>query len=82
MLLYLHMGNRIPYQLKKKVIQQWLLALSRDRIALDNNISSGAVTGIIKQSKSEVPDMDLLRETALLLKKGNLTLAISPPQSG
>ena len=66
MLLYLHMGNRIPHQLKKKVIQEWLQAFSRDRIALDNNISSGAVTSIIKQFKGDIPDIDLLRETALL----------------
>ncbi len=68
------MGNRIPPTLKKKVIQEWLQAFSRDKIALNNNIRSGAVTSIIKQSKGDIPDIDLLRETALLLKKGNLDL--------
>jgi hypothetical protein len=74
MLLNLHMGHRIPPTLKKKVIQEWLLAYSRDEIAVNNNISSGAVTSIIKQFKGDIPDIDLLRETALLLKKGNLDL--------
>ncbi len=68
------MGNRIPPALKKKVIQEWLQAFSRDEIALNNNISSGAVTNIIKQSKGDIPDIDLLRETALLIKRGNLDL--------
>ncbi len=68
------MGNRIPPTLKKKVIQEWLQAFSRDKIALNNNISSGAVTSIIKQSKGDIPDIDLLRETALLVKRGNLDL--------
>jgi hypothetical protein len=45
------MGNRTPPQLKKKVIQEWLQGFSRDKIALNNNISSGAVTNIIRLHK-------------------------------
>jgi hypothetical protein len=68
------MGNRVPPQLKKKVIQEWLQGFSRDKIALNNSISLRTVTNIIKQSKDNLPDIDLLRETALFIRKGNLDL--------
>ena len=34
----------------------------------------GTVTNIIKQSKDNLPDIDLIRETALFIRKGNLDL--------
>ena len=66
--------GRIPPQLKKKVIQEWLQGFSRDSIALINNIGLGTVTGIVKQSRPKIPDIDLLREVALIIKKGNLDI--------
>ncbi len=63
------MGNRIPHHIKTKVLREWLQGISRDKIALDNNISEGSVTGIIQQAKINTPDMDLLREIALGIKK-------------
>ncbi len=66
------MGNRIPHQIKTKVLREWLQGISRDKIALDNNIGEGSVTGIIQQAKINTPDMDLLRETALKIRNENI----------
>ncbi|MEJ7640632.1 MAG: hypothetical protein WKF36_00390 [Candidatus Nitrosocosmicus sp.] len=68
------MGNRIPHQIKTKVLREWLQGISRDKIALDNNIGEGSVTGITQQAKNNTPDMDLLREIALGIKKENIDL--------
>jgi hypothetical protein len=68
------MGSRVPPRLKKKILQEWLQGISRDRIALNNKISTGTVTNIIKQSKAAVLDIDLLREVALILRRVNLGL--------
>ncbi len=66
------MGNRIPHQIKTKVLREWLQGISRDKIALDNNIGEGSVTGITQQAKNNIPDLDLLREIALVIKKENM----------
>ncbi len=63
------MGNRIPHQIKTKVLREWLQGISRDKIALNSNISNGSVTGIIQQAKNNTPDLDLLREIALGIRK-------------
>ena len=68
------MGNRIPHQIKTKILREWLQGISRDKIALDNNIGEGSVTGIIQQAKNNIPDLDLLREIALEIKKENIDL--------
>jgi hypothetical protein len=68
------MGSKTPYSVKLKVIEGWIQGISRDKIALDNDIGAGTVTGIIQQSKTDIPDLDLMRELALKLKKENLDL--------
>lgn len=68
------MGNRIPQQIKTKVLREWLQGISRDKIALDNNIGEGSVTGITQQAKNNISDLDLLREIALSMRKENLDL--------
>jgi hypothetical protein len=68
------MGSKTPYSAKLKVIEGWIQGISRDKIALDNDIGAGTVTGIIQQSKTNIPDLDLMRELALKLKKENLDL--------
>jgi hypothetical protein len=68
------MGIQTPYSIKLKVIEGWIQGISRDKIALDNDIGAGTVTGIIQQSKTDIPDLDLMRELALKLKKENLDL--------
>lgn len=68
------MGNRIPHQIKTKVLREWLQGISRDKIASDNNIGEGGVTGITQQVKNNIPDLDLLREIALGIRKENMDL--------
>src|SRR5215208_2395953 len=71
------METRIPKSIRERVIKQWLQAMSRDQIAKDNEIGSGTVSAIIKESKQkEIPDIDLLREAALVLKKEDLDLSV------
>lgn len=69
------MGNRIPHQIKTKVLREWLQGISRDKIAEDNNIGEGSVTGITQQAKNNTPDLDLLREIALSMRKENMDLS-------
>ncbi len=50
---------------------------SRDQIAKNNDIGAGTVRPIIKDAKQkDIPDIDLLREVALLLKNEDLDLSI------
>jgi hypothetical protein len=45
----------------------------RNKIAENNGIGAGTVTAIHQQTRNkEIPDLDLLRETALMLKKEGL----------
>jgi transcriptional regulator with XRE-family HTH domain len=50
--------------------------MSRDQIAKDNDIGTGTVSAIIKDAKQQIPDIDLLREVALVLKKEDLDLSV------
>jgi hypothetical protein len=70
------MGIQTPQSIKVKVIKEWIQGISRDKIALDNDIGAGTVTSIIQQAKSNYPhyDIDLMRELALKIKKENLDL--------
>ena len=69
------MGTKIPKEIKVKVLRDWLRAVSRDAIAINNQISYGSVSEIIKAIKNkEIPDIDLLREVALSLKRQNLNV--------
>jgi hypothetical protein len=54
----------IPEAIKSKVIDLWLLGYSRDSIASANNISTGAVSNIVKgwEDKLERDVMRGLRE--------------------
>jgi hypothetical protein len=64
----------IPDKLKSKTLDDWLSGLSRDEIALANHTSQGSVSAILKELRTEVPDLDLMRELAVKLKKENLTI--------
>jgi transcriptional regulator with XRE-family HTH domain len=69
----------VPKSIKQRVIKQWLLGMSRDEVAKDNDIGAGTVSSIIKDAKQEIPDIDLLREVALVLKKYDLDLSVFAP---
>jgi hypothetical protein len=44
--------------IKRRVVQQWLSGESRDKIAADNNISSGTVTSIVDNYKIGLDNLD------------------------
>jgi hypothetical protein len=64
--------NPTPRQIKVQVLYQWIQGISRDKIAENNDIGRGTVTNIIKQFKTTVLDIDLMRETSLQMKKENI----------
>lgn len=64
-------SNPIPHKIKIKVISEWLQGLPRDKIARINSIGTGTVSGIIRHIKFNDPDIDLMRYTALNLRKNN-----------
>jgi hypothetical protein len=63
------MVPKVPKSIKQQVIKQWLQGISRDQIAKDNDIGAGTVSAIIKDAKQEIPDIDLIREVSLWVKK-------------
>jgi hypothetical protein len=71
------MGAKIPKSIRERVIKQWLQGMSRDDIGKDNDIGAGTVSVIIKDAKQkDIPDIDLLRGVAILLKKEELDLDV------
>jgi hypothetical protein len=72
------MGGIIPRNVKTRVIRQWLSGLTRQKIAEENDIGDGTVTGIIQEARrqEEYNDIDLLREVALRLKEEELELPL------
>jgi transcriptional regulator with XRE-family HTH domain len=67
---------KIPKSIRERVIKQWLQGMSRDEIAKDNDIGAGTVSAIIKDAKQEIPDIDLLRAVAIIVKKYGLDLSV------
>jgi transcriptional regulator with XRE-family HTH domain len=70
------MKPKVPKSIRERVINQWLQGMSRDQIAKDNDIGAGTVSSITKDAKQEIPDIDLLREVALVLKKYDFDLSV------
>jgi chromosome segregation ATPase len=70
------MPAKIPKSIREQVLKQWLQGMSRDQIAKDNDVGAGTVSSIIKDAKQEIPDIDLLRQGALVLKKNDLDLSV------
>jgi len=66
------LSNPIPRQIKVQVLYQWIQGISRDLIAENNDIGRGTVTNIIEQFKTTVPDIDLMREASLQIKKEDI----------
>ena len=68
------MGIQTPYSIKIQVIKNRIQGISRDKIAINNNIGAGTVTSIIQQAKNNILDIDLMRVLALKIKKEDLDL--------
>ncbi len=58
----------IPYNLKIKVLHDYLKGIKREQIAKNNGISTGAVSMIIDEFRKDIPDIDKLREMAVQIK--------------
>jgi len=71
------MPAAIDTEVKKKVINQWLIGDTRDKIAADNKIGAGTVTNIMNEWKKGVEDSDYesIRELAVFSKKQGLNLS-------
>ena len=69
------MPAKLSESVKSGVIQQWLKGVERDRIALGNGLSAGAVTNIVNEWRQAIdfPVADELRELAVTLKKIGIT---------
>ena len=67
----------IPEAIKSKVIELWLLGYSRDSMASANNISTGAVSNIVKEWEDKLGRdvMRGLREIGVLVKREGLSPA-------
>jgi hypothetical protein len=52
------MPSTLDELIKRRVIQQWFNGIPRDKIAADNNIGAGTVSGIINNYKTQLEDSD------------------------
>jgi len=55
------MPSTIDELIKRRVIQQWLDGIPRDKIAADNNVGAGTVSGIINNYNIQLQDSVLLQ---------------------
>ena len=56
------------------MLYEWIQGIPRDKIAENNDIGRGTVTNIIQQFKTNIPDIDLMRQIALQIKKEKLEI--------
>jgi hypothetical protein len=68
------LGKRIPSDIKNNVLDQWLFGIPSNAIATCNGIGYGSVFRIIESFKSKIPDLDVLRAVAVMIKQEGLTL--------
>jgi hypothetical protein len=67
--------NPVPQEIKVKVLAQWLQGISRDKIASLNDIGSGTVSEIIQRMKNSDCDIDMMRQTALNMRKEEISIS-------
>ena len=73
------LGGKIPRPIRLQVIRKWLASISRDKIAQELQISTGAVSDMIKDLGKDDPEFDLLREVAVKVKNQNLDIGTFAP---
>lgn len=73
------LGGKIPRPIILQVIRKWLAGISRDKIAQELQISTGAVSSIIRDLGKDDPESDLLREVAVKIKNQNLEIETFAP---
>ncbi|HJT49958.1 MAG TPA: hypothetical protein VJ729_17385 [Nitrososphaeraceae archaeon] len=71
------MPSAIDELIKRRVMQQWFNGTPRDKIAADNNIGTGTVSGIVNDYKTRLGDSDLesVRGLSMEIRKQELTFA-------
>jgi transcriptional regulator with XRE-family HTH domain len=73
------MGGKIPRPIRVQAIKAWLEGKSRDKIAEELGISTGAVSSIIKDFMRDDPQIDLLREVAVKIRNQNIDIQSFAP---
>jgi hypothetical protein len=68
------LGGKIPSTIRKKVLKEWLEGYTRDQIAKMNQIGAATVSAIVNECRQNIPDIHLLREVAVALRRENLNL--------
>ena len=71
------MPAAINEQTRKQVIQQWVSGDTREKIAIDNDIGEGTVSGIVNDWKKGLEDSEYesVRELAVQSKKQGIALS-------
>ena len=69
------MTQKLPDYIEINVKEGWLQGKSRDEIAIENSISTGSVSYIVKTFIDSLGEHDaqVIRELAIQMKKTNLT---------
>ena len=68
------MGQRIPREIKEKVLDQLFFGIPIKMIAKCNGIGYGSIYRIMKLYESKISDLDVLRAIAVKIYKEGLTL--------
>ena len=71
----MHLGRRIPKEIKYKVLDEWLYGIPTNMIPTCNGIGYGSVYRIIESSKSKIPDLDVFRAVAVKIRQDGLGLS-------
>ena len=69
------MPSKLPSNISSQVVQQWLKGEKRDKIAVYNGLSAGAVTNIVNEWRQALgfSSADELRDLAVVLRKIDIT---------
>ncbi|MGA9169801.1 MAG: hypothetical protein WBZ20_06625, partial [Nitrososphaeraceae archaeon] len=69
------MPSKLSDDFKSMVIQGWLAGEQRDKIAVNNGLSAGAVTNIVNEWRQALGFhlADALRDLAVVLKRVGIT---------
>ena len=68
------MGKHIPHEMKKRVLDSLFLCIPSNAIAMYNGIGYRSVFRIKELFKSKIPDVDVLRAVAVMIKQEGLSL--------
>ena len=69
------MSSHYTRLLKDEIVRQWLNGKLRDTIAIENGLSTGTVSNIVREWETQIGNLaaDELREFGIFLRKSDLT---------